>query len=333
MFAAGQRDRRHRPLQADRRRRQRPGRRGGAAARRLGAWPTPPPRADLADLLAPLNQPGSAWRENGAGSAGLCRLSRPGPARRRWPSTAPWRWIPESPDALRGRAKRHGRLPEGRRRQSLIGTVPPPAPAPRARRAARPRTAACRHDHEPVRAIRARPCRRWRRLAAGGLRRRSTTSAAGSAPAARNPTCRGVRISVMSLDEDLKVDPTLAAVAGACCRRPIRNPDWPQPGGYPSNAMYHLEAPGPLREVWDADAGKGIDTDSRLTASPVVGGGRDLHAGFRSACLCLRRRRRPAGVGQAAGAQERHRHAHPVGPAGQAQHHRAAQRHGRRRRL
>jgi len=82
---------------------------------------------------------------------------------------------------------------------------------------------------------------------------------------------KGVRISVMSLDEALKPDPTLASTP---IKLPaaFRNPEWPQPGGYSSNAMYHLSAKGRLHEAWSVDAGKGSDTDSRLTASPVIGG-------------------------------------------------------------
>jgi outer membrane protein assembly factor BamB len=83
---------------------------------------------------------------------------------------------------------------------------------------------------------------------------------------------RGVRIPVMSLDETLKVDPELAHTP-VVLPAPYRNPDWPMPGGYPSNAMYHLAAPGPLRQIWDQDAGKGSDIDSTLISSPVVGGG------------------------------------------------------------
>ena len=83
---------------------------------------------------------------------------------------------------------------------------------------------------------------------------------------------RGVRIAVISLDEDLKVDPTLAAVP-VQLPPPYRNPEWPQPGGYASNAMYHLAAPGGLRRAWDVDAGKGDDIDSHIISSPVVGGG------------------------------------------------------------
>ncbi|HET7086376.1 MAG TPA: PQQ-binding-like beta-propeller repeat protein [Rhizomicrobium sp.] len=83
---------------------------------------------------------------------------------------------------------------------------------------------------------------------------------------------RGVRIPVMSLDSDLKPDPTVAATP-VQLPPPYRNPEWPQPGGYASNAMYHLAAPGRLRKLWSQDAGKGNDIDSHLTSAPVVGGG------------------------------------------------------------
>jgi len=56
--------------------------------------------------------------------------------------------------------------------------------------------------------------------------------------------------------------------------RPYRNPDWPQPGGYSANALYHLEAPGPLRQIWSRSAGKGSDAASVVTATPVVAAGR-----------------------------------------------------------
>jgi outer membrane protein assembly factor BamB len=83
---------------------------------------------------------------------------------------------------------------------------------------------------------------------------------------------RGVRIPVMSLDSDVKVDVTLANTP-VVLPPPYRNPDWPEPGGYASNAMYHLAAPGRLRQIWSKDAGKGSDEQSHLTSPPVVGGG------------------------------------------------------------
>jgi outer membrane protein assembly factor BamB len=83
---------------------------------------------------------------------------------------------------------------------------------------------------------------------------------------------RGVRIPVMSLDSELKVDTSLAKEP-LLLPPPYRNPDWPQPGGYASNALYHLAAPGRLRQVWREDAGKGSDIDSHLVSTPIVAGG------------------------------------------------------------
>ena len=90
---------------------------------------------------------------------------------------------------------------------------------------------------------------------------------------AKKSTLKGERISLISLDEDLKPDPSIADVR-VVLPAPYRNADWPQPGGYASNAMYHLEASGPLRQIWATNAGKGSDSSSRLTAPPVIGGGR-----------------------------------------------------------
>jgi len=84
---------------------------------------------------------------------------------------------------------------------------------------------------------------------------------------------KGQRISVMSLDQSIKPDATLKDTA-IVLPPPYRNTEWPEPGGYADNAMYHLEAPGPLQQVWDQDAGDGSDSDSRLTAPPIVAGGK-----------------------------------------------------------
>jgi outer membrane protein assembly factor BamB len=90
---------------------------------------------------------------------------------------------------------------------------------------------------------------------------------------AKRSNLRGERISVMSLDEAMQVDPALKDTK-VVLPPPYRNAEWPQPGGYASNAMYHLEASGPLQVVWQQDAGKGSDNDSQLTAAPVVADGR-----------------------------------------------------------
>jgi outer membrane protein assembly factor BamB len=85
-------------------------------------------------------------------------------------------------------------------------------------------------------------------------------------------TLRGERISLLTNDEAVTPDTSLASTP-IRLPAPFHNPEWSQPGGFPSNATYHLDAPGPLRRIWDASAGKGSDSTSRLTAAPVVGGG------------------------------------------------------------
>jgi outer membrane protein assembly factor BamB len=91
-------------------------------------------------------------------------------------------------------------------------------------------------------------------------------------PAGRPSKLKGERTSVMSMDETLKPDPALAGV-DVTLPPPYRNDDWANPGGYATNALYHLEAKGPLRQIWTQQAGKGSDSDSRLTAPPIVAGG------------------------------------------------------------
>jgi outer membrane protein assembly factor BamB len=97
-------------------------------------------------------------------------------------------------------------------------------------------------------------------------------SISGFFSAAHKSNLKGERISLLSSDEAIKPDPALANTP-ILLPPPYRNPEWTQPGGFPSNATYHLAAPGPLKEVWSSRAGKGSDSTSRLTASPVVGGG------------------------------------------------------------
>jgi outer membrane protein assembly factor BamB len=80
---------------------------------------------------------------------------------------------------------------------------------------------------------------------------------------------KGERISIMAEDDALKADPELAATK-VVLPRPYRNAAWPQPGGYAANAMYHLEASGPLAIAWQQQAGRGSGSDSRLTAAPIV---------------------------------------------------------------
>jgi outer membrane protein assembly factor BamB len=84
---------------------------------------------------------------------------------------------------------------------------------------------------------------------------------------------RGERISIMATDDSVKPDPTLKDIKVEL-PPPYKNAEWTQPGGFASNAMHHLMASGPLQQIWEADAGAGSGSSSRLTASPIVAGGR-----------------------------------------------------------
>ena len=84
---------------------------------------------------------------------------------------------------------------------------------------------------------------------------------------------RGERISIMANDESIRPDPSLKDVKVEL-PAPYRNTEWSQPGGFATNAVHHLMASGPLQVVWEADAGAGSRSKSRLTASPIVAAGK-----------------------------------------------------------
>jgi outer membrane protein assembly factor BamB len=54
----------------------------------------------------------------------------------------------------------------------------------------------------------------------------------------------------------------------------VTNPNWSQPGGAPNNTMHNLTLSRELKRAWAVQAGVGSDNDGRLTASPIVVGGR-----------------------------------------------------------
>ena len=83
---------------------------------------------------------------------------------------------------------------------------------------------------------------------------------------------QGERISIIASDAQLSSDAQLAATK-MDLPPPRKNASWPEPGGTPDNVIGNLMADGPLEEIWSADAGKGTDDTSRLTAPPVVADG------------------------------------------------------------
>ncbi len=87
------------------------------------------------------------------------------------------------------------------------------------------------------------------------------------------PPLPGRRISVLTLDRSLEPDPRLADTS-VHLPRPVRNPDWPQNGGYPDHAMHHLEVGDTLSEAWRADVGTGSDDELKLIGPPTVAAGR-----------------------------------------------------------
>lgn len=52
------------------------------------------------------------------------------------------------------------------------------------------------------------------------------------------------------------------------------NDAWPQPGGEPNNVTGNLALAGALHQMWSASAGEGSSKTGRVTASPIVYGGR-----------------------------------------------------------
>ena len=55
---------------------------------------------------------------------------------------------------------------------------------------------------------------------------------------------------------------------------PRANQEWTQPGGDAKNAPGHLALGGAVRKAWSASAGTGSSKSGRVTASPIVYGGR-----------------------------------------------------------
>jgi outer membrane protein assembly factor BamB len=83
----------------------------------------------------------------------------------------------------------------------------------------------------------------------------------------------GERISVLSLDRRLEPDPALASLP-ITLPRPVVNPDWPEPGGYPNHAMQHLSLPDNLTQAWKTNIGEGASRYTRVLSQPVVAKGR-----------------------------------------------------------
>ena len=91
--------------------------------------------------------------------------------------------------------------------------------------------------------------------------------------AKEGPPLPGERIPVLQANTELEPDPQLKDLA-VVLPKPRTNPAWPQAGGYPSHAMYHLALAIDPKRVWRVSVGTGSSSSRRLLVQPVVGGGR-----------------------------------------------------------
>ncbi len=95
----------------------------------------------------------------------------------------------------------------------------------------------------------------------------------------------GKRVAIMQAPDKLPGDLAEASKPIALPSA-VTNESWSQPGGVASNAPGHLALNGAVRVTWRTSAGQGTSKDGRLTASPIVYGGRiftldtnaDVHA-------------------------------------------------------
>lgn len=83
----------------------------------------------------------------------------------------------------------------------------------------------------------------------------------------------GKRVDVLTNDRQIQADPNLQNLA-VRLPRPAVNTEWPESGGYPDHAMQHLALSGPLKTLWSTGIGEGASRYTRITAQPVVAGGR-----------------------------------------------------------
>jgi len=83
----------------------------------------------------------------------------------------------------------------------------------------------------------------------------------------------GQRVSVLQLKQSDVADPALTDVK-VLLPQPFANPDWPQPGGYPSHAMQHLALRETLAVAWSVNVGAGATDERPLLGEPIVADGR-----------------------------------------------------------
>jgi outer membrane protein assembly factor BamB len=81
----------------------------------------------------------------------------------------------------------------------------------------------------------------------------------------------GKRLDVMAASNGLAIDDKDAHIE---LPPPTANAGWPQAGGNPSHDMGHLQVGDALAVAWQSDIGEGGGYRAKITAQPVVAGGR-----------------------------------------------------------
>lgn len=92
----------------------------------------------------------------------------------------------------------------------------------------------------------------------------------GSSEAPRLP---GKRVSVLIVDQKLKVDPAMANV-DVTLPPAVTNADWAQMGGNAAHNLGHVALPAQLHMAWSADIGQGLEDHLRFVGAPVMADGK-----------------------------------------------------------
>ncbi|MGF1659346.1 MAG: PQQ-binding-like beta-propeller repeat protein [Rubrimonas sp.] len=88
-----------------------------------------------------------------------------------------------------------------------------------------------------------------------------------------DPPLPGARVPVRAAPDPRIASPELAAAVSAIAP-PALNADWPQPNATPDRAPGHLAGPTRPTQLWRVSAVSGARGDARITAAPIVSGGR-----------------------------------------------------------
>jgi outer membrane protein assembly factor BamB len=87
------------------------------------------------------------------------------------------------------------------------------------------------------------------------------------------PKLPGKRVSVLAVEQKLKVDKNLAT-ANVTLPEPAPNRDWSQIGGNASHNLGHLTLGNDLHQIWAVDAGEGPQSHLLYTGTPIVADGK-----------------------------------------------------------